>query len=263
VNRTTRARVRKLASETLTPAHVREIAQLALVEADRAQRVFGGVFSGLHALPVLLGDSRTPEHLRALGLRRIAARIIAAGLWKPYAPALRRALRMRAETMETTVGRSKRDVLALGLNEALHSGSVRAAEQATLPSALYATWLIGAATYRAENLLVNGQRRGRHAAAQRTATAQLSVSLDALLAQGGVPELGVEPLTELRREAQDRQETRYAEDHLAKLTPAQRAFVEHLLAQPRLPNAERDRQLGKRPGYAKVMYAAILRRLAG
>jgi hypothetical protein len=50
---------------------------------------------------------------------------------------------------------------------------------------------------------------------------------------------------------------------LAALSPAERAFAEHLLAQPSLTDAERDRELGRGSGYTKVMRGRLRRRLTG
>jgi hypothetical protein len=49
---------------------------------------------------------------------------------------------------------------------------------------------------------------------------------------------------------------------LAPLPKAERAFVDHLRSEPDLSNADRDRVLGRKPGYSRQMFGRLRRRLA-
>ncbi len=49
---------------------------------------------------------------------------------------------------------------------------------------------------------------------------------------------------------------------LAPLSKGERTFVNHLLTESELSNADRDRVLGRKPGYSRQMFGRLRRRLA-
>jgi DNA-directed RNA polymerase specialized sigma24 family protein len=240
VKRAARARLRQLARTAPTPAHLREIATLALTEADRTQRIFETVFGGWHTLPLLLTDDRIPEERRVSALRAVATRI--ARRWKLYPDnrELRDAIRERARAGGTTTAAVKSVAVATGLHEALKTTPVPPG-----PTAFYAAQVVTAAIrYAKSDLLSDTVTTAQSNQAQVDAVLNGAAAVDAFRAAEAAADATVALAAVLER-----------------LTPRQSEYLEYKAAG--LTNRQICETMGLTEGAGSRLWDRIQARAAG